>query len=196
MIRVVLLLCLFAVPSISQTTAGASTTGPCSPANTAPNSIFTIDCGIGQEQGQKMLDILNKILSNQLDPNVVMAKLDEILKALNPYAPVITYSLNGGKHIRQGNDVSIEAGVEFAWYQQVLAPLYEQSKWQELLAACEKQILKAPDWPTPHMFAGIALANLGRKSEAIVRLRFVNEKTAGDPEYSDAGRILRLLESQ
>jgi hypothetical protein len=31
-----------------------------------------------------MVEILNKILQNQIDPNTVMAKLDEILKALPP----------------------------------------------------------------------------------------------------------------
>ena len=64
----------------------ANTTGPCSPANTGNNNTFNISCGIGQAQGQKMLDILNKVLANRLDPESVMAKLDEILHAVNPNA--------------------------------------------------------------------------------------------------------------
>jgi len=71
---------LLAVPCLSQTTTtgGAETKGPCSPAVTGSNNNFAIECGIGKEQGHKMLAILNKILANQLDPEAVMTKLDEI----------------------------------------------------------------------------------------------------------------------
>jgi hypothetical protein len=84
------LLMLLAIPCWSQTTTGkAETTGPCSPAVTASNNQFTINCqGIDKEQGQKMLDILNKILNNQLDPKTVIEKLDEILKAVNQRVPI------------------------------------------------------------------------------------------------------------
>lgn len=64
-------------------TGTASTSGSCSPANTGNGNTFTIKCGIGQEQGQKMLAILNKILANQLNPDTVMAKLDDILGAIH-----------------------------------------------------------------------------------------------------------------
>jgi len=33
---------------------------------------------MSKQQGQKMIDILNKILKDQLDPNLVLTKLDEI----------------------------------------------------------------------------------------------------------------------
>jgi hypothetical protein len=48
------------------------------------NNTFTINCGIGKEQGKKMLAILNKILANQIDTDAVMAKLDEILRNVHP----------------------------------------------------------------------------------------------------------------
>jgi hypothetical protein len=61
------------------TTGKAETSGPCSPAVTGNSNQFRIDCpGISKEQGQMMLDILNKILKDQLDPQKVMMKLDEI----------------------------------------------------------------------------------------------------------------------
>ena len=71
---------LVALPCWGQTTTTgkAESTGPCSPAVTGNENMFTINCGIGRAQGQKLLNILNKILANQLDPNVVMTKLDEI----------------------------------------------------------------------------------------------------------------------
>src|SRR5258708_16779170 len=88
---------LIAIPCWSETTTTgkAETIGTCSPAVTGSQNTFTINCGIDKKQGQKMLDILNKILANQLDPDAVMAKLDEILKAVNPNIPAKTYFCNG-----------------------------------------------------------------------------------------------------
>jgi hypothetical protein len=78
-IVLVMLVCL---PCWTQTTAtgNASTSQPCSVANTGNGNKIQINCGIGKEQGEKVLAILNKIVANHLDPNAVMAKLDEILK--------------------------------------------------------------------------------------------------------------------
>jgi hypothetical protein len=61
-----------------QNSGPATTRGACSPANTGNNNTFTITCGVGKEQGDALLQIINKILANQLDPNAVMSKLDEI----------------------------------------------------------------------------------------------------------------------
>ena len=64
----------------AQTTSGAATQGLCSPANTGDRNIFNITCGIGKEQGDKMLAILNRIIGNQINPSAVMKKLDELQK--------------------------------------------------------------------------------------------------------------------
>jgi Skp family chaperone for outer membrane proteins len=57
----------------------ATTSAPCSPIAPENTGTITINCpGMSKEQGQKMLAILNKIQANQLDPDVVMTKLDEI----------------------------------------------------------------------------------------------------------------------
>lgn len=77
---------LIAVPCMGQTTATgeAMTSGPCSPAVTGSSNQFTINCqGVGKEQGAQFLEILNKIVNNQLDPKLVMAKLDEIQKGVS-----------------------------------------------------------------------------------------------------------------
>src|SRR5258708_17197837 len=80
----VLGLLLFAGSMYGQTQTGsAATRGACSPANTGDKNVFNITCGIGKEQGNKMLAILNRIIANQIDPNVVMGKLDEIQKGVN-----------------------------------------------------------------------------------------------------------------
>ena len=88
------LLILIIAPCWGQTTTTgkAETTGLCSPAVTGSENTFTINCGIGQEQGQKMLVILNKILANQLDPDAVMRKLDEIEKEVQGVAKSIPRS--------------------------------------------------------------------------------------------------------
>ena len=64
------------------TNANNQTTGPCSPISSGSNNNFTIRCGIGKKEGEKMLAILNTILAKQLDPNAVMEKLDEIQKGI------------------------------------------------------------------------------------------------------------------
>lgn len=71
---------LIATPCWSQktTTGQAETTGLCSPAVTGSSNTFSINCGIGKEQGSALLKIVNKILANQLDINAVMSKLDEL----------------------------------------------------------------------------------------------------------------------
>jgi hypothetical protein len=83
MIRLLTLSYLLCIPCFSQTITGPATTdAPCTASNTGNGNTFTINCGIGKEQGQKMLEILNKILTNQLSPKAVMDKLDEIEKAV------------------------------------------------------------------------------------------------------------------
>jgi hypothetical protein len=76
---------VLAATSVSaQTQTGAATTrGACSPANTGDKNVFNITCGIGREQGDKMLAILNRIIDNQIDPSAVMSKLDEIQKGVD-----------------------------------------------------------------------------------------------------------------
>lgn len=59
-------------------TGNATTTGFCSPANTGSNNRFVINCGIGTAQGQKMIEVLNRIISHQLDPDLVLSKLDAL----------------------------------------------------------------------------------------------------------------------
>jgi hypothetical protein len=70
---------------LSQSTTGPATTkGACSPANTGNDNTFVINCGIDKAQGAELIAIMNKILTNQLNPIEVMAKLDEILRDIHP----------------------------------------------------------------------------------------------------------------
>ena len=75
-----ILVLLISPPCWTQTatTGQATTNAPCSVANTGSDNKIQITCGIGKEQGQKMLAILNRILEDHLDPSAVMTKLDDI----------------------------------------------------------------------------------------------------------------------
>ena len=66
----------------SNSTGLAAPPGVCSPADAGSNDRFTITCGIGREQGEALLRIMNKILESQLDPSAVMGKLNEISSAI------------------------------------------------------------------------------------------------------------------
>jgi hypothetical protein len=78
---VVMVIPLIPLCSVGQTTGNATSTGTCNVANTGHSNNVVFQCGIGKEQGQKIVSILNKILSNQLDTDKVMAKLDELIAA-------------------------------------------------------------------------------------------------------------------
>jgi hypothetical protein len=137
---------LIAVPCWSQTTTTgkATTSGSCSPANTGSNNTFTIKCGIGQKQGQQMLDILNKILANKLDSEQVMAKLDEIQKAMN-----------SRPNVSAPNGIAIGGGtVSNPTVNNFVPPARRLSEEQrEILVSCLKT--------TPGKFTVAAIANNG-----------------------------------
>ncbi len=181
-----LVLALFVtVPCWSQTTTTgkAATEGPCSPAVTGSNNTFTIHCGIDKKQGQKMLDILNKILANQLDPETVLAKLDEILKAVNPNVPAKTYFCDGrwrtagpGPHA----GFEVDMGGDDSAFQEMIR-LNNSKQYADLLKTCLAQIHSAPEWLTPRLFCGLAYGGIGDKTKAKEMLREFDSKTG--PAY-------------
>lgn len=74
------LVCALALAFGQSSSTGSTTTGTCSAADSRSgiNDRFTITCGIGKEQGEALLKIMNTILESQLAPSAVMGKLDEI----------------------------------------------------------------------------------------------------------------------
>jgi Skp family chaperone for outer membrane proteins len=71
-----LILLFFSSFAVAQS---ATTSGPCSPIAAQNTGSITINCpGISGEEGRKMLAILNRIIANQINPDLVMVKLDEI----------------------------------------------------------------------------------------------------------------------
>ena len=170
------------------------TTGPCSPIATGNNNTFNITCGIGKQQGDALLKIMNKILASQLDLDAVMKKLDEIGKDVKGIRQGVYegYDFNGTKRQQvPGRSVAV-GGEEIGVFQQMMS-LNGAKDWSGLLDLADAQILKTPNWLTPYLFSGIANLNLGNRDAGIARLEFVRAQSAGHPDYADADRILKQL---
>ena len=189
-------LLVFFVRSMFGQPAGLATTkGACSPASSGSNNVFNITCDIGREQGDQMIAILNKILANQLDPDAVTRKLDEILHAVNANAPKKTYLLNGGYRVISPGVFSMD-GSPNPDFQRML-DLNASKSWTALASLCEKWMKDTPDWYSPFVFAGFAYSNLGQKGTAIRLLERADAGMADNPDYGDfvseAKRLLALL---
>jgi hypothetical protein len=168
----VLGLVLAPVASAQTTTTGKATAkGACSQAVTGNNNRFLIKCsGIGDEQGKKMIEILNTILANQqkLNPDLVMQKLDEILKNVNPNLPVKTYFCNGqwktaGPSATAGFAIDMGGDVKDL---QAMLDLYNTRQFALLGSKCESQIESTPEWLTPRLLCGLVYLNGGDKKKA------------------------------
>lgn len=168
-------------------TGTATTSGACSPAASGNNNVFTINCGIGEAQGQKMVDILNKILANQLDPTEVMKKLDEILHAINPNLPTKVYFCDGewrtqGPSATAALDISTGGDAKAF---QMMVELYNSRKFPELLQDCLAQIQSTPEWLTPRLLCGLAYLGLGDRDRAATMLKEFDTRTG--PAYDTDG---------
>jgi hypothetical protein len=179
----VLLLLLVPVGCLPQTNTGkAETRGSCSPANTGNVGQITINCsGMSKEQAQKMVEIMNKILANQLDPTQVMSKLDEILHAVDPNRSVTTYDFQGMRRMTSpGKMLSDDSASEN--FQQFGTKAKAQD-WAGLSALAEQQKLERPEWFTPYYAAGMAYINLCQKQKALDNLEYFVKRAEGVPTF-------------
>src|SRR2546422_985107 len=115
-----------------------------------------------------MIAILNKVLANQIPPEAVMSKLDEILKAVNPNLAIRTYFCDGRwRSSGPSADAAfnIEMGGNTEAFQK-MATLNNDQKYPELLRSCQTFLANEPVWLTPKLMCGLAYAGLGNKSKA------------------------------
>jgi hypothetical protein len=192
-----LFLLLTTTPGFCQTAeiGTAETSGPCSPAVTGNNNQFTVNCrGISGNQGAELLRILNKIAKDQLDPKLVMEKLDEIEKEVKKANSGVWsgYDFNGLRRVQSPGRSVTTAGTEIAVFPEMVQ-LYEAHDWNALLGKAEGQIKETPDWPTPYFFSGIACANLGRRALATKRLQHFLSGADGRVDYQKAIQIADQL---
>lgn len=163
----IILISLRCWPQTTPTTQ-AATHRPCSVANTGSGNKIQINCGIDKYQAQKILVILNKILSERLDPDVVMAKLDEILKAVNPNLPLKTYFCDGNwRTSGPAPDTALEISIggDDTVFKEMIR-LNNSHQYPELLTSCLAQIKSVPSWLTPRLFCGMAYLATGDKAKA------------------------------
>jgi|SRR5579872_1683570 len=186
-------LILTTLPCWSQTipSTGHANSAPCSIANTGNGNKVQITCGIGKKQGDQMIAILNKILAEQLDPDAVMKKLDEILHAVNPNAATTIYFCNGGSRtagpgLNTGMQVIMNAGPD-PYLQQMIDMLNRRpittDNSEALLHLCSTQMEAKPEWLTPRLFCSAAYALMGDNSNASKMLASYDQRKG--PGYDE-----------
>lgn len=111
---------------------------------------------------------------------------------VSPNAAATSYDFNGAKRIsgNGGAFQSVSLGDEVPAFQEMLG-MEKSTQWADLLSASEKWIKSTPEWLTPRIFAAEALLVTGDRDAACEHLRFVDEKTKGNPAYDVARNLLR-----
>jgi hypothetical protein len=192
LLPVCILLSFSAIAQAQSTTGPATTKGACSPATTGNDNTFVINCDIGKEQGAELIAIMNKILVNQLNPVEVMAKLDEILRSVNPNAPKVTYTFDGSRRVISPDRTSLEVGAATEVFHEMLR-LEQTNNWNGLIKLSEAQIMERPEWLTAYVMAGEGYFNLGQRDHALSLLEYAEKTIAGNPEYDPIEAGLRAM---
>ncbi len=148
-----------------------------------------VDCSSLTPAQQKIIEnipaVLHKILKNHLDTDAVMAKLDEILNAINPNLPVKTYYCEGDWKIigpSASSSMMITTGGDASNLKELVS-LYNAEQFSNLLKTCLADVHSMPEWLTPRIFCGLAYVGLGDKAKAKEMLAEFDSNTG--PAYSD-----------
>jgi len=143
-------------------------------------------------------DLLIKIDQYQKDLNIKEAQIKKLEVSSKKASRGIssTYDFNGVKRetTRLGIMTVTNTG-ELTVFSKIIE-LEKQKKYNELIAICEAQIKKTPEWLTPYFYAGIAHANLGDKEKAIELFKHVVNKAPEDQDYAQAEIFLKRLREQ
>lgn len=185
---------------------GAGTSGPCSSRSASGSAQFSINCqGVSEEQGSQWLAILNRIAKLQLDPKLVMQKLDEIETSSaspksaaptgaaapiaapaplpQPKAAAAVYTYEGElRTTRLGLTATNSKNTAAKAYRKIKRA-HENLQWKLLASLCDQAMDEWPEWLTPVYFKAEAKANLGQMAEAVALLGEVKRRAAGNPEY-------------
>lgn len=197
-IRTLELICvLITVPLLTFSQETSKTTAACSPIAPYNKGVITIQCTVSSDKtGKQLIEILNRIERNQLDPKVVMEKLDEIEKGVNaiqeqvnPNAPKVTYTKGGLKRTTSPGRSEASTGAMGTFRE--LVELYDTKEWARLLQQCEDQIKQRPEWFTPYVLGGLAHANLGNRPKAIELLEEARSGMDDNPDYEDLPQMVR-----
>ena len=147
------------------------------------------------EDGNK--DLLSKIDAYQSDLQAKQREIEALKKdtARAKRGVISQWDFNGARREGSAGRTSVSVGEENMVFQQFLE-LQRLHRFPELLQLTESQLNKTPDWLTPRLYRGVALANLGRLQDAKHDVEAVLEAAAGDAAYSSAAEILRQIEAR
>jgi hypothetical protein len=179
--------------------------GACSPPIASNSGSITIQCsGLSKEVSDQIIQILNKILSSQADQKEILRQLSDLSKGYDALAArsidaqrgvISIYDFNGAKREQVAGRMSVTIGAESTAFQE-MGRLESQKQWNDLIALCETQISKTPEWLTPYLFAGKSYAILGDTSKALARLEYVVSHAGSDPQYQLATKWVAELKTQ
>ena len=98
-----------------------------------------------------------------------MAKLDEILHAVNPNVPKKTYTCKGGWTMEGPSatamhQVNMDFGPDPAGEE--MSKLNNAHQYKELLQRCTSQIKAKPEWLTPRLFCALAYRAMADTAKA------------------------------
>ena len=146
----------------AQTTAGDITTlGKCSPVLIRPKGKAEIrrdgssDClpARVRSQAKEYAEILSTIRKNSLSFDIVIVKLNELLKRTNPNGTVITYDCGGIKRtVTMATGETLTEGDLPAPNVKSMVDAVKASRPDLELIACLAQIEAKPEWLTPRLF--------------------------------------------
>jgi len=129
--------------------------------------------------------LLKKVESYQNDLTEKDRELRELQEKAKKAERGITevYMFNGTVRKTNAGDISVHTGLKDVFNE--MNRLKEQKDYSDLRDMCEVQAEKTPDWPTPYMFLGIALANIGDSEQAIEALQhFLEISPTESDDYS------------
>jgi hypothetical protein len=186
---------LISVPCLAQkptaSTGNATTKADCSPAVTGSNNNFKFSCGVGKEQGEQIIALLNKMLAKD-DTSVVIDKLNELLRRTNPNLRVKTYRCNG-EWISTGPGASAMSETYSGGVADVV-PLYQEmgklnnaGQYSELLKKSLAEIESKPEWLTPRLFASLAYLAINDRQSAKTMLAYYDSMTG--PAYNEGACV-------
>jgi hypothetical protein len=140
-------------------------------------------------------DLALKVDAYQADLQDKQREIEELKKsaAKAKRGLISQWDFNGARREGSAGKTSLIIGPEFEVFNQIIQ-LEKAKRYPELLALVDSQLAKTPDWLTPRLFKGIALANLGHLVDAKNEVQAVVEASAGDPAYSQAIQMLEQLE--
>jgi tetratricopeptide (TPR) repeat protein len=142
-------------------------------------------------QNEKLLGDIQMYQTDLLARDERIRELEQAAKAARR-GLVDRYEFNGAKRVQSGGSSSVTIGNELGVFQRLIE-LENAKQYSEIIPIAQAQIARTPEWLTPYLFLGVALANTGKKNDAIRNLEFVVSQAAGDPQYKQATELLARL---